>query len=463
LEIRVRFAPSPTGHLHIGSLRTAIFNWLFARHNNGKFLLRIEDTDLERSKQEYTDSILETFKWMRMDPDEPILVQSKRFKEHKKLAEELLKKGFAYKCYCVKRDEQEIEGSYSKYSGKCKNLTSQDNSVSFVIRFKIPNDKTEISFNDLIHGKITFPLDQFDDFVILRSDGTPTYNFVVVADDIFMRISHIIRGEDHISNTPKQILLYNAIGVKSPEFAHVPSILNESGQKLSKRDAAVSVIEYKKEGFLVDALFNYLVRLGWAHKDQEIFSREELITLFSLEHVGKSGSIFDIKKLEWLNGIYIRQKDSKELLKIIESDVNSDFRNKTSFFNNEQILKLIDLYKERSKTLLVLSEIIILLIKLPANYEKSAINEFVTEKTIYYLKELINELKSINDWTEATLSEKIKSLCKKLEIKLPNLAQPIRIALTGNITSPGVFELLAVLSKDESINRLNAFLEFLKK
>lgn len=467
MEVRVRFAPSPTGHLHIGSLRTAIFNWLFARHNNGKFLIRIEDTDIERSKQEFTDSILETFKWMGMQPDESIIIQSQRLAEHKKLVDLLILKGKAYKCFCAKRSE-DSEEAYTKYDNSCRDkiATEDDDENSFVIRFKVPKNELLkdqfVSFNDLIHGSITFPLDQFDDFVIVRSDGTPTYNFVVVADDIYMKISHVIRGEDHISNTPKQIFIYEALKAQIPYFAHVPSILNEAGQKLSKRDAATSVIEYKKQGYIADALLNYLVRLGWGHGDQEIFTREELITLFTLEHVGKSGSIFDVKKLEWLNGIYIRQKSAQEILKLIEVDVDQEFTNKFSKLTNEQILKLMDLYKDRVKTLKELSNVIVEIDKVPTVYEESSLREFVNVNTISYLEELIKRLEHTAQWNEIEISFSIKQLCKELNVKLPELTQPIRLALTGTVTSPGVFALLYILSKEESLNRLNIFIKQLK-
>ena len=318
-SIRVRFAPSPTGHLHIGGLRTAFFNWLFARHNNGVFLLRIEDTDVERSTKEYLDSILATFDWVNLPSDEPIVIQSQRIAEHTALIAQLLKEGKAYRCYCSQEQVAERykgQGSgdeFIKYDGRCRNAAEQPG-VPAAIRFALPAGRTTVAFDDLIRGRVEVGIDQLDDFIIARSDGTPMYNFVVVVDDAHMRISHIIRGEEHISNTPKQLLLYEALGFPVPFFAHTPMILGPDGNKLSKRDAATSVLEYRQEGYLPDALLNYLVRLSWAHGDQEIFTREELISYFTLDHVGKKGAIFDPQKLSWVNSVYMRAKDSARVI-----------------------------------------------------------------------------------------------------------------------------------------------------
>src|ERR1700733_99493 len=295
-SVRVRFAPSPTGHLHIGGMRSAIFNWLFARHNNGSFLLRIEDTDRERSKQEYTDSILASFAWMRIDWDEPVVIQSERAKRHQEVAQKLYAQGKAYYCICTPEQVQDrlaaqsgFDINFMKYDGLCRNASH----TKGALRFKIPDDITEVTFHDLIRDTITIGIDQLDDFILVRSDGTPMYNFVVVVDDADMKISHVIRGEEHIANTPKQILLYQACGFPLPYFAHLPMILGPDGNKLSKRDAATGVFEYKQLGYIPDPLFNYLVRLGWSHGDQEIFTREEVIQFFDLAHVGKKGAIFD--------------------------------------------------------------------------------------------------------------------------------------------------------------------------
>src|SRR3990167_3029603 len=289
-NVRVRFAPSPTGMVHIGNLRTAIFNWLFAKHNKGKFLVRIEDTDLERSEEKYKDVILDVLGWMSFQADEPIVYQSKNIDRHNQVIEDMLKSGKAYKCFCATKKES--DDLFLKYNGFCKD--KQDQTGPSVIRFSMPADLPNVlEFEDLVHGKVSMPSDQLDDFIIIRSDASPTYNFAVIVDDHDMAVTHVIRGDDHLTNTYKQILLYKALGFIPPKFAHIPMILNEKGAKLSKRDAVVSVLEYKNLGYLPEALLNYLVRLGWSSGDNEIFSREEIVSLFSLDNVHKSGAAFD--------------------------------------------------------------------------------------------------------------------------------------------------------------------------
>jgi len=462
-NVRVRFAPSPTGYLHIGNLRAAIFNWLFARHYDGTFLLRIEDTDKERSKREYCDYMLESLQWIGIDFDGEPVVQSERMDIHKKIIEKLIDQDKAYKCYCT---QEEIEARqhdiFSGYDGFCKTNKNMKKEASYVVRFKLPEEK-KITFNDLIRGEITFDANQFDDFIITRSDGTPMYNLVVVVDDDFMKITHVIRGEDHISNTPKQIMLYQACGYNVPQFAHVPLILGPSGDKLSKRDAAVSVLEYRDQGILPEALFNYLVRLGWSHGDQEVFTRKELVDYFDLDHVGKKGAIFDTDKLLWLNGVYMRDKLAVDLKKIIEQDLQFDFSQECSSWDKSQIIKLIDLYKGRVKTLKELIDQLVLLHQGPTGYDKPAIAKWVDNNTKNYIGVLIDLLEKQTDFTHDLLAASIKNLCKMLEIKLVALAQPIRISLVGSSASPGVFELLEIVGKQESIKRLKNFLKKIEK
>jgi len=469
-NVRVRFAPSPTGYLHIGNLRAAIFNWLFARNNGGMFLIRIEDTDRERSKQEYKDYLMESLDWIGIDYDEAVVIQSSRIEEHKKLIKKLIDEKKAYRCYCSQEDIKDrnrskagYEDLFMGYDGFCRDrVDSEDLDKPFVVRFKLPDNKKSIHFKDLIRGSISFEIEQFDDFIIARSDGTPMYNLVVVVDDDFMKISHIIRGEDHISNTPKQILLYEALGYKVPDFAHIPLILGPSGDKLSKRDAAVSVLEYKKQGILPEALLNYLVRLGWSHGDQEIFTKNELVSYFSLDHVGKKGAIFDVDKLLWLNSVYIREMSAKSLKKRIEDDLQFDYKNCLGRFSESLILRLIDLYKGRSKTLQELKDHLVLIHDGPKNYDMSAIGRWIDEKTLVYLEDLIDVLKVEDNFAHDILASIIKKICKEHSVKLVALAQPIRIALTGSTASPGIFDLLEIVSKDQSIKRLEGLLEYAK-
>lgn len=513
-EVRVRFAPSPTGHLHIGSLRTAIFNWLYARHMGGKYLLRIEDTDRARSTKEFETSQLKSLKWFDLMPDEPIIHQFDRIEEHKKIAHELMNQGLAYPCFCEPKDAEQIRKNLSahpdaeqsrsiegaggfghKYPGTCrdKKWTEQDLQKPHAIRIKIPEDLKWIVFKDLIRGKISVSIDQLDDFVIVRRDGTPTYNFSVVLDDVFSNITHVIRGEDHISNTPKQIIVYNALKKEKPFFAHLPLILGSAGNKLSKRDGSVSVEEYRAQGFLVPALFNYLVRLGWSHGDQEVFSRDELVKLFLLEDVGKKGAIFDIKKLQWLNGIYLRELSFDQMLKAIgdlgvDPSMNSSLRRGfdghagqalLSKWSEEQLKKLFELYAQRAETVLQLTQNIISLSKQPENLDLNLIAKWHSDKTAGLLKDFIKALgasstefilreleglrMSGRDVQHEELVKVAKDVCANFDLKLVALAQPIRLALTGTICSPGVFELIEVLGKDETIKRIESLIKSLSK
>jgi len=468
-KIRVRFAPSPTGHLHIGSVRTAVFNWLFARHHNGTFLIRIEDTDTERSKKEYTDSILESLAWFDLNSDEPVVTQSLRFDEHKKLINQLLKEGKAYKCYCTQEEvvqryqaQAQTDDEFVKYDGLCANQ-ERDSNKPYVVRFKLPTDCKDVAFDDLIRGRIVIDMDQLDDFIIARSDGRPMYNFVVVTDDAHAKISHIIRGEDHISNTPKQILLYEAFNYPVPQFAHLPMILGASGQRLSKRDAATSILEYKHEGFLPDALFNYLVRLGWSHGDQEIFSRKELIELFTLKAVNKKAAIFDTEKLLWLNGIYIKEADSAFLFDTIVQDVDANFKQQLNQWSQEQIYIFINLYKERVHTLKELVHELRMVHTIPTLYDTADMQKWITSDTPKHLQAVIKTLEGLDTFAVDIITEVVKQQSKMLGIKLGALGQPIRIALLGKSTGPGFFALLAALGKKESIERLERLLSVLKK
>lgn len=465
-EIRVRIAPSPTGFLHLGGLRTALFNWLFAAHNNGTFLIRIEDTDLERSKPEYTASIIEALDWASIQSNEPIMIQSEHIKRHREVAEQLVQEGKAYKCYCTTQELEVRLGNnasqegYARYDRKCCGLEQTNHDKPFAIRFKIPDTQDHVSFTDLIHGEISFETAQLDDFIIIRSDGTPMYNFVVVVDDADMRISHVIRGDDHISNTPKQILLYQAARFNVPKFAHVPMILGEDGQRLSKRHAATAVIDYRKNGYLAPALCNYLVRLGWSHGDQEIFSRDELVQYFSLDQVGKKAAIFDNKKLDWLNSLYIKQKSSTELFELITKDVDRDFADRLINWSREQIYKILELYRDRVKTLRELSEEIYLVYNGPTGFTDIELEKIkINAQAEVHMLEVAHILREQHNFTAQELTYVLKDMCKEQKIGLVEIAQPLRIALVGKTASPSVFELLELIGKNESIRRLDFFIK----
>ena len=467
--VRVRFAPSPTGYLHIGSLRAALFNWLFAKHNNGKFLIRIEDTDFERSKEEYVNSILNSLKWTSINSDEEIKFQSQCLDNYKIVVDSMVESGTAYRCFCTlsqldQRLNIESENSdYKKYDQKCRSLKieDQDLNLPYVIRFKLPEDISNISFYDLIREEVTFDIDQFDDFIIVRSDGIPTYNFAVVIDDHDSKITHVLRGEDHISNTPKQVMLYKALGFNLPEFGHFPLLLAPDGSKLSKRFAATSVDIYKQEGFLPNALCNYLIRLGWSHGDQEIFTTQELINYFDLANVGKKGSIFDIKKLEWVNSVYIKNSSNKDLLNYIQHNLDSNFTNNFCQWSVDTLLNVIELYKSRVKTLKELIEEVSLLYNKPSYEKIENLENLNIKQVIFNLNNLLSLLQELQLFDSSSIEISVKEMCKLYNIKIPEIAQPLRLALIGKISSPSVFALLEILQKDKSINRIKNFIDFL--
>lgn len=467
-DVRVRFAPSPTGHLHIGGLRSAIFNWLFAKHNKGKFLIRIEDTDRERSTKEFESSIIDSFKWMNIESDEPLLIQSLRNNEHKKLIQKLVDEGKAYRCFCTHKidyENSDESGGYSKYDRAClsREITQEDLTKPYAVRFKLPEFEFDtFKFQDLIYGEISFPIDQFDDFIIARSDGNPIYNFVVVADDIFQKINFVIRGQDHLVNTPKQIMLYEALGALVPSFAHLPLILGPSGAKLSKREAAVSVLSYMQEGFFPNALFNYLVRLGWSHGDKEVFNKDELIDLFKLEDVNRSGAIFDIKKLEWLNSVYIKEQAAEQIIEYISKWMNFNCKDQFSSWTNDQLVSLINLYKDRVKTLRELISILQELYKEPVSFNNDELLAWKNEQTINMLEMVEKEFSNLVSWDLESIKTSLQELGKRLNLKFPFIAKPIRLALTGKVDSPSIFELVYLLSKAEVLTRITRFKNFLR-
>ena len=453
-----RFAPSPTGYLHIGGLRTALFNYLWARKNNGKFRLRIEDTDLARNKQEATEAILEAFKWVGMDWDDEVVYQSEKFDVYKKYVNELLEKGLAYKCYLTPEELKEYRDAVQ--SGKeppfdirkyrdFKGELDKD----YVIRFKAPLSGM-VTLNDGVKGEVSIEIKPSDDFVIARSSGVPTYNFVVVIDDHEMGMTEIIRGDDHLNNTFKQILIYKAFGWEVPKFYHVPMINNEKGKKLSKRDGAVDVMEYKKEGFLPEALLNFLVRLGWSYGDQEIFSMEEMIQLFNPNDINKSASSYNLDKLLWLNQHYIKNTPNKKIAKLLNEDFNIDIE------NHDKMEILLDDVKERGKTLKEMSEIIENILTIPTQYNEKAVKKFIKEETKENLAKFIEfisdkELHLPNEWHDVLMEEFIP----QNSLKPKDIMPPLRICMNGDTKGIDLSNLLAILGKEEVIKRVKKFIE----
>ncbi len=453
-EIRTRFAPSPTGYLHIGGARTALFNWLFAKKHNGKFILRIEDTDQARSTEESTKAILESMEWLGLDYDEGPFYQSERLELYGEKIDELLRTGKAYRCYCSageleqKRAEAMRLGRKPKYDRKCLNAAPKDSGAPHVVRF-LSDDEGETIVEDLVKGKVIFFNDELDDLIIRRSDGYPTYNFVVVVDDATMRISHIIRGDDHLNNTPRQIQLYQALGFAVPKFAHVPMILGEDKSRLSKRHGATSVGAYRDEGYLPHALVNFLVRLGWSHGDQEIFSLDELIEKFDLKKVGKSAGVFNGEKLLWLNAHYIKTLPVAELLRHFRP-----FSGEKGFSaDDEKLERIIDLHKERAKTLADLSDSIIYYF-MDVIYCADAKAKFLTPEIKDALVMLRDRLAD-SDLSEDSLKAVFGDVMSAHGLKMKHLAQPVRVALTGDKVSPSIFEVMRVMGKEMVIKRLD--------
>lgn len=456
--IVTRFAPSPTGFLHVGGLRTALYNYLYARKNGGKFLLRIEDTDLDRNRDAAVEAIKEAFEWCGLEYDGEVEFQSRRTEIYKKYINELLESGKAYKCYMSKdeldalRKEQEARKERPKYDGRYRDFTgTPPEGIEPVIRIKAPL-LGKIEFDDGIKGHISFEAaDILDDFIIARSDGSPTYNFTVVIDDALMGVSDVIRGDDHLSNTPKQIILYDALGFKVPKFYHVAMINGSDGSKLSKRHGATDVMEYKRMGYLPQALLNFLVRLGWGHGDDEIFSMSDMLRLFDPKDINKSASTYNLSKLEWLNAYYIKNSGFYELADEMLF-FGIDFR---GLPKGELLMSLL---QERAKTLLDIKAGVGLIVNAPNSYDEKAMKKFVNDESkallTQYLAEFKGGLENTSEFEHFTM-EFLNSKGKTLK----DLAQNVRIALTGGSVSPGIFEMMEVLGASEVKKRI---LEFLK-
>jgi glutamyl-tRNA synthetase len=464
-QVRVRFAPSPTGYLHIGGARTALFNWLYAKHNSGTFVLRIEDTDTTRSTDEYIDAIIQGMKWIGLDWDEGPFRQTDRFDIYKKYVDKLLEEGKAYYCYC---SPEELEanrkaamklGKPLKYSGTCRELKEPAAGIDPVVRFRMPQHGSTY-VEDMIKGNVVFENEQLDDLIILRSDGTPTYNLTVVVDDVDMGITHVVRGDDHLNNTPRQVQLYNALGYEIPKFAHLPMILGSDKARLSKRHGATSVMAYYDMGYLPEALVNYLVRLGWSYGDQEIFSKDELIQYFTFDNVGKAAAVFNPEKLLWLNSQYIIQSSSVKLAElVIPFLVKENIITDGQDLDDEWLAKAIDTLKERSKTLIELAASLRYYIAEDIEYEEKAKKKFLTEESRELLSELKEGLQVMSNFTEQEIEQLFRSIVEKHGTKLGKLAQPVRVALTGGTQSPGIFEVLDVMGKEKTIRRLEKAIE----
>jgi glutamyl-tRNA synthetase len=456
MTVRTRFAPSPTGYLHIGGARTALFSWLYARKTQGKFVLRIEDTDRERSTQASVDAILEGMDWLGLDYDEGPIYQTDRFDRYKEIIQQLLDEDKAYYCYCSKeeletmRETQMANKEKPRYDGRCRERSEPREGVEPVIRFRNPQEGV-VEFDDLIRGKITISNAELDDLIIARSDGTPTYNLTVVVDDLDMGITQVIRGDDHINNTPRQINIMKALGAEPPQFAHVPMILGDDGKRLSKRHGAVSVMQYRDDGFLPQALVNYLVRLGWSFGDQEVFSREEMIEHFSLEAVNRSASAFNSDKLLWLNQYYLKTLPLEEIEAHLQWHLEKQQLDTTS---GPDIKAVIDVQRERAKTLVDLVESSRYFYEDFAEYDENAAKKQFKTATPDILQALHDELAALSDWNGEDIHAAIMQVCDRMELKLGKVGSPLRVAVTGSAMSPSLDVTLELIGREKTLERI---------
>jgi len=457
--VKSRFAPSPTGYLHIGGARTALFAWLWAKKNQGTFVLRIEDTDRERSTQQSVDAILDGMKWLGLEYDEGPYYQTDRFDRYKAVIQQLLDKDKAYYCECsterlqALRDELMAKGEKAKYDGHCqhKNLTSG------VVRFRNPTDGNVV-FSDLVKGEISVHNKELDDLIIARSDGTPTYNLTVVVDDHDMEIDAVIRGDDHINNTPRQINLYQALGWNLPEFAHLPMILGSDGARLSKRHGAVSVMAYRDAGFLPEALLNYLVRLGWSHGDQEVFSLSKMIELFDLKNVNKAPGSFNQDKLLWLNQEYIKTADTKHLIDQLAWHLNAQ---SVDVNNGTDISKVIDALRERSKTLVEMVNNMKMFYQDFDDFDEKLAKKQFKSSARPIITALLEKYTQLEDWSSEEIHHVVKQVCDEQDVGFGKVGQPFRLALSGTGNAGSIDVVAELVGKERTIARLNMALDYI--
>jgi len=464
MTVRTRFAPSPTGYLHVGGARTALFSWLHARRHGGTFVLRVEDTDLERSTAESVNAILEGMTWLGLEYDEGPLFQTERFDRYQEVIDGLLEQGHAYRCDCprerldVLRAKQMERKEKPKYDGHCR-ARDIDPTTPHVIRFRTPIEGT-VGFDDMIRGCVTWENSELDDLVIRKSDGSPTYNLAVVVDDLDMRISHVIRGEDHVSNTPRQVHIFRALGAHVPVFAHVPMILGDDGARLSKRHGAVSVMQYREEGILPEALLNYLVRLGWSHGDQEIFSVDEMVALFDLESVNKSASTFNTDKLLWLNQHYITQADPAHLARELswhlgQLDIDPS--------DGPELIEVVRAQQGRAKTLVELAAISAFFYRDPADYDAKAAKKHFKAAALEPLSRAREALAGLASWTPEVLHALVEGVAAELEVGMGKIAQPLRVAVSGRAATPGIDVTLDLVGRDACLRRIDRALDYIRE
>ncbi len=462
MTVRTRFAPSPTGYLHVGGARTALFCWLYARKMGGQFILRIEDTDRERSTEESVNVILEGMDWLGLDYDEGPFYQTDQFARYKEVIQHLLDTGHAYHCDCSKerladlREQQMANKEKPRYDGCCreKNLAAAGNTV---VRFKNPLEG-DVVINDMVKGRVVINNRELDDLILARTDDTPTYNLTVVVDDWDMKMTHIIRGDDHLNNTPRQINILKALGAELPVYAHVPMILGDDGKRLSKRHGAVSVMEYKENGFLPEALINYLVRLSWSHGDQEIFSLEQMIQLFDAVNVNTSASTFNTEKLLWLNQHYIKAKDPAVLAELLQEYIHAAHYNTD---NGPELIEVLKVFQERCSTLVELADEIRFLYDDFESYDAKQAKKQFKQTTLPIIESLKLQYEELDDWSAAAIHHVVENTVNTLEVGFGKVGQPLRLAVTGHGKSPSIDVTLELLGKERTLQRLDQSIGFI--
>ena len=465
MSTKTRFAPSPTGYLHIGGARTALFSWLHARKHGGRFILRIEDTDRERSTQESVNAILEGMTWLGLDYDEGPFYQTHRFDRYDEIIGQLLREGNAYHCYCTKdeleamREEQMANKQKPRYDGRCRDRGEPREGVEPVIRFKNPVTGSVV-VNDIVRGRVEFKNEELDDLIIARSDGTPTYNLTVVVDDMDMGINTVIRGDDHLNNTPRQINILKALGVEPPIYAHLPMILGSDGARMSKRHGAVSVMQYREEGFMPEAVINYLARLGWSHGDQEIFSQDELIELFDVNNVNKAASAFNPEKLLWINHQYIMHSTPEHVLHHLSYHLANQDIDPTQ---GPDILEVIEAQRERTKTLVELAGQCAFYYKPVTEYDEKAAKKAFKPEAIPILESCITEFESLADWSRTQIHQVLEKVVKDREVGFGKVGMPLRLAVTGGSPSPDLDLTIFLVGKQATIERVQYAIEYIQQ
>jgi glutamyl-tRNA synthetase len=465
MTVKTRFAPSPTGYLHIGGVRTALFCWLYARHHGGQFVLRIEDTDRARSTQESIDAILTGMEWVGLDWDEGPFFQSERYDRYRECADAMLKAGTAYHCYCTPeeldklRAQQTAAGENPRYDGRCRNRDQPRHGIDPVIRFRMP-DTGEVSIEDQVRGTVVYSNEELGDFIIVRADGVPTYHFSVVIDDEDMAITHVIRGDDHLNNTPRHIALINALGFRQPVYAHLPMILGEDGSRLSKRHGAVNVLEYREQGYLPEAVLNYLVRLGWSHGDQEIFSRQEMIDLFELKGVNASASRFDPEKLAWMNQQYIIAADPAQLVPELDTQLG---RLGLDPSQGPPLEFVVAAYRERATTIAEMAASCAYLFRDFTEIEPKSAKKHLRPVIGSPLREVRAGLGALAQWDRVTIQDVIQTVADEHELGFGRLGQPLRVAVTGGPVSPPIDVTIELVGHERALARIDFALGYIEK